>query len=45
MKNKKNKTNVRDSWIPSFWSYNGAGYQKNKKKVIARKQKYKEKFN
>lgn len=35
------KTSVRDSWIPTFWNYNGAGFQKNKKKTIPRKQKYK----
>lgn len=43
-KDKKRNKSVRDLWIPTFWSYNGAGYQKNKKKIIERKQKYKEKY-
>lgn len=38
---KKKKLSIRDEWIPLSWQYNGAGYQKNKKKVIPRKQKYK----
>ena len=42
MKNtKKKKLSVRDTWIPLSWQYNGAGFTKNKKKVIPRKQKYK----
>lgn len=41
---KKKKSSVRDAWIPQSWRYNGAGYQKNKKKNIPRKQKHKEKF-
>lgn len=40
---KKKKSSVRDTWIPQTWRYNGSGFQKNKKKVIARKQKYKNK--
>ena len=44
MNKKKNKSSVRDTWIPTFWSYNGAGYQKNKKKTIEHKPKYKEKY-
>ena len=39
---KKNKS-TRDTWIPTTWSYNGAGFEKNKKKIIDRKKKYKEK--
>ena len=35
------KSSLRDSWIPTFWTYNGAGFQKSKKKLIPRKQKYK----
>jgi hypothetical protein len=35
----------RDEWIPNTWGYNGAGYQKNKKKQIPRKKKYKEKWD
>lgn len=38
---KKKKSSVRNEWIPSFWRYNGAGYQKDKKKEIPRKGKYK----
>jgi len=38
---KKKKSSVRDTWIPETWRYNGSGYQKNKKKVIDRKKKYK----
>lgn len=38
---KKPKSSVRNDWIPIFWRYNGAGYQKDKTKVIPRKQKYK----
>ena len=37
--------NVRNSWIPNTWTYNVAGYQKNKKKTIPRKAKYKPKEN
>lgn len=37
---KKNRS-TRDQWIPVSWSYNGAGYQKNKKKQIIRKTKHK----
>lgn len=37
---KKNKS-TRDQWIPVSWSYNGAGYQKNKKKQLVRKTKHK----
>jgi hypothetical protein len=40
---KVKKRKVRDTWIPRTWSYRGAGYQKNQKKVIERKQKYKNK--
>ena len=39
--NTTKKSSVRDEWIPSTWRYNGAGYQKDKKKLIPRKQKYK----
>lgn len=39
MKNKKKHT--RDTWIPETWRYNGAGFEKNKKKTIPRKRKYK----
>lgn len=35
------KSSVRDTWIPATWRYNGSGYQKDKKKLIPRKQKYK----
>lgn len=42
MPNKKDKK-VRDSWIPGTWRYNGSGFQKNKKKVLPRKSKYKNK--
>lgn len=35
------KSSVRDTWIPETWRYNGSGYQKDKKKLIPRKQKYK----
>lgn len=41
MKQKKKKSSVRDTWIPMTWRYNGAGYQKNKKKELPRKAKYK----
>jgi len=41
MKKKANKKSVRDTWIPETWRYNGSGYQKNKKKTIERKKKYK----
>lgn len=40
----KKKSRVRDIWIPESWRYNGSGFQKNKKKVIERKKKYKEKY-
>ena len=40
-KAKIKESRVRDSWIPATWSYNGAGYQRNKKKLIDRKRKYK----
>lgn len=45
MKSKKKKSSVRDIWIPETWRYNGSGYQKNKKKVIFRKRKYKGDIN
>jgi len=38
---KKKKSSVRDIWISETWRYNGAGYQKNKKKIITRKRKHK----
>jgi hypothetical protein len=41
MKKEKEKQKPRDEWIPNTWKYNGAGYQKDKKKQIPRKQKYK----
>ena len=31
----------RDLWVANSWRYNGSGYQKNKKKTIERKKKYK----
>ncbi len=40
----KKKSSVRDTWIPETWRYNGSGYQKDKKKLIPRKQKYKDLF-
>lgn len=40
---KKKKSSVRNEWIPSFWRYNGAGFEKDKKKEIPRKAKYKNK--
>lgn len=40
-KTNNKKSSVRDSWIPTYWQYNGAGFQKNKKKQIPRKAKYK----
>ena len=40
MKSKKKKYSVRDTWIPESWRYNGVGFQKDKKKIIPRKQKY-----
>ena len=43
MSKKKKKSSVRDIWIPLSWRYNSAGFQKNKKKEIERKRKYKEK--
>lgn len=36
----KQKSSIRNDWIPTFWRYNGAGYQKDKTKIIPRKQKY-----
>lgn len=39
MKKKKKKSSVRDTWIPESWRYTGAGFHKNKKKIIERKQK------
>lgn len=39
--NHPNKDHTRDTWVRDSWHYNGAGYQKNKKKIIPRKQKYK----
>ena len=44
LKENEKKLHVRDEWIPETWRYNGAGYQKNKKKQIPRKQKHKEKL-
>ena len=41
---KKDKK-VRDEWIPKTWRYNGSGFQKNKKKEIPRKQKYKKSYD
>ena len=38
---KKKKLKTRDTWIPQTWVYNGAGFTKNLKKIIPRKQKYK----
>ena len=35
----------RDTWIPETWRYNGSGFEKDKKKVIPRKKKYKEKWD
>lgn len=43
-KSTRKKSSVRDTWIPTFWAYNGAGLHKDKSKVIPRKQKYKEKL-
>lgn len=43
MTSSKKKSSVRDIWIPETWRYNGAGYQKDKKKIIPRKRKYKNK--
>ena len=37
----KKEKKPRDEWIAETWRYNGAGYQKNKKKTIERKKKYK----
>ncbi len=45
MKKEEKKLHVRDEWIPDSWKYNGAGYQKNKKKQIPRKKKYKEEWD
>ena len=41
MKQKKKKSSVRDTWIPESWRYNGAGYYRNKKKMIFRDRKHK----
>lgn len=41
---KKDKK-VRDEWIPKTWRYNGSGFQKNKKKEIPRKAKYKKSYD
>ena len=41
---KKIKKEVRNDWIPNTWRYNGSGFQKNKKKVLPRKSKYKESY-
>jgi len=37
----KKKKSTRDTWIPETWRYNGAGYQKSKKKILFRKRKHK----
>lgn len=42
--NQQKRQKPRDQWITNTWRYNGAGYQKNKKKVIERKQKHKERY-
>lgn len=39
------KKKVRDTWIPASWRYRGAGFQKNKKKIIERKRKRKENYD
>lgn len=44
IKNPKKKSSVRNDWIPTFWRYNGAGYEKDKTKIIPRHQKYKESY-
>ena len=44
MKKQRKRKSVRDTWIPITWRYNGAGYQTNKKKIIDRKQKYKQSY-
>lgn len=38
---KNKKSSIRDLWIPETWRYNGAGFQKNKKKALPRKAKHK----
>ena len=38
--NKPNKSHIRNEWIIDSWKYNGAYVQKNKKKDIPRKAKY-----
>lgn len=43
--NKKKKKSVRDLWVPISWRYNGAGYQKTKKKELPRKRKHKSHLN
>ena len=40
----KKKKHVRDEWVPESWRYNGAGFEKDKKKEIERKRKHKEKY-
>lgn len=42
-KTKKNKSSVRDTWIPLTWRYNGSGFQKNKK-AYTRKPKHKKAY-
>lgn len=42
---KAKKSSVRDTWIPETWRYNGAGYNKNVKRVIPRKAKYKNRLD
>ena len=37
---KKKKYKPRDLWVFESWHYRGSGFQKNKKKVIERKQKH-----
>ena len=37
----KKEQKPRDLWIQKSWTYNGSGYQENKKKKLPRKQKYK----
>lgn len=40
-KKKKEKSSVRDTWIPGTWRYNGAGVQKSAKYTLPRKAKHK----
>lgn len=35
------KKSVRDLWVYKSWHYRGAGFEKNKKKILDRKGKYK----